>query len=493
MHVFNFVLTLLLSVSINAMPRQAKVSGEAPTFCDALLSTGQLTRVSELRERLSDMSKFLKELETHHKKGKSEPFAFSTPETAPLLEATYGPIITFTTFSRELTPSEHFTVSSHILGLLSSLPRSAAIVASGGTMGERGNAKAIGGGVGIAQNASRQFDFKTLSITASKGFKYKAAFADFILFSLGDFGSESKLMYQLSKALIVVGGGGQAYNEALEYLVYNPDGLLIVIGDPNIGGSSKNLAADPRFLKLAENNKNIIIAPSGSEAGLVLADRLGIKARIEDVRPLTGRGLNLIQPSADFHSLVPDSKILGFSGWSNFGRSPDAASNSEIVIKINKAIEYIHSVVSQRGRPTIYATAGNDPKFKDQVPAFETLVHGLAASESVRYLALTAKKLKLDELNPRIDAISYISPDWQTRTHQFVGRVDAFITGGGNGAVLDQAIQAANLALPHIHILGANTLTDMRMEKVKNPNLRVLTPEQILSLSPEEIISILHF
>lgn len=442
------------------------------------------------------MRRYLVELEAHHEGRGSMPVALSTPEAALALEGAHGPIITFTTFSRELNADEHFRLANHFMGLLSMLPRGGVIVASGGTMGSREDLNTRGGGVGIVQSAAMSLDFKTLSITAASGFKYRAAPANYLLFSLGGFGSESRLMYELSKALIVIGGGGQAYTEATEYLLYNPTGLLIVIDDDNAGSSSNKILHDSRFQALAEKHPNIIIAKTGSEAGIILADRLGIKSKASQVQAFAEKKLNVLSAYVDYKMLLPGAKIIGFSGWSDFSRAgPDLQENrTAIVSDIERALHRIHETLAKAKISLFFATAGNDPHFTDhQIPAFESIVHRLPEDPNVRYLALTASEMKINELNPRVSGISFVSQKWADRTQQLVARVDAFITAGGNKAVIDQSIQAANLKRPHIHIMGGNTLTDMRMSKLNNPNLKLLGAKQVMELNDEEILRSLGF
>ncbi len=466
-----------------------------PRLCDQmLLQTGQLVDVEALREQLANMNTFFGELsEFHDEHDGTRPMAFSTPETASILEASHGPIISFTTFSRELAPKEYFTVTNHVLGLLSSLQQGGAIVASGGTMGNRGE-NGTGGGVGIIQQTAKALGFKTLSITAASAFKYRAAPADYILFSLGSFGSESQMMYRLSKALVVIGGGAQAYNEALEYLAFNPNGLLILIDDESVGGSSSKILNDPRFRNLANLHQQIIVARTGSEAGLRMAEHLGLRAQQEKIASLASQRLNVISPNADFHSLMPGSKIIGFSGWSKFSLAgPDVLAHaSEISSATDRALDRIHRALMGSNLPYLYATAGNDTVTDEStVAAFENRVHALPTAENIRYLALSSSSMRLSELSERFAAISFVSPTWADRTQQFVVHVDAFVTSGGNKTVIDQAIQANSLNKPHIHILGANTFADMRIEQLKNPNLKCLTPDQIVALDDKTLLGYL--
>jgi hypothetical protein len=489
---------LILAIVLGAIPQAVANSGQknvTTAVCDLMLAkTGELTSISDLLAKVDMMKQYLTELQQHHEGTGTIPHAFSTPETATRLEAIYGPIITSTTFSKELNADETFRMTSHIMGLLSALPQGGIIPASGGTNGSRDEVGSRGGGVGIFQTISRSMGFKTLSITAAAGFEYKAAPADFLLFSLGGFGSESRLMNQLSKALVVFGGGNQAYNEAVEYLITNPEGTLVIIDDPQVGGTSQTLANTPEFKNLARQDSRIIIAHSGSQAGLLLADRLGIKKRALQIDYLAKTHLNILNPHADLHILVPGSKIIGFSGWSDFSKAGiDKIENaSAIRVDMHGALEHIHRVLKKTQQPFLYATAGNDPQFdKAPIQPFETMVHQLDDDPNIRYLALTAAKLDLKELNPKIKALSFISPNWEDRTQQFVARTDAFITGGGNQAVIDQSIQAAALNMHQIHIKGANTLTDLRIARIKNPNLKVLSPKEIMALDDYTILKYL--
>jgi hypothetical protein len=464
--------------------------GTTPLTCiELLLQSGQVTKASDLRARLDDMRTYLAELESYHTGSATEAVVLSTPESARQLEAAWGPIISTTTFSRELDRKSYLQLSSHILGFLSGLPQGRAIIASGGTMGDRTDPTGTGGGVGMIQIAARQLGFKTMSITASAGFKYRAAPSDFLLFSMDGFGSESRMMYELSKVLVVIGGGGQAYNEAVEFLIYNPNGILVFIDDPDLGGSSVTLMNDSRFKEFASKHRQIIIAKTGSEAGTKLAEALGISSLSPGIVEASHVGMNIISPNADLHQLLPNSHLIGFSGWSNFEKSgPDVvAKGAETVASIGKAIKHIHSAIAAGEQNVFYATAGNDPKFATPLPPFETMVHELPASPAVDYIAITASKVAFKDLNPRVTKVSFVASQWAERTQQLVARLDAFITAGGNQAVIDQSIHAALLKRHHIHILGANTLTDLRIEKLKNPNLKVLTPAQILALDPASI------
>lgn len=461
-------------------------------LCEMLLSqSGQLTSAELLKERLESMATYLTELAAHHEGRGTRPYVLSTPDAARHLEGTFGPIISTTTFSRELTNEEYLRIAGQIGGFLNGLPQGRSIIASGGTMGSRSDASTSGGGVGILQKMAMQLGFKTLSITATGGFKYRAAPADYLLFSLDGFGSESRMMFELSKALFVLGGGAQAFNEATEYLVYNPKGILVLVDDPKIGGSSSTLLDDPRFLELSRLHPNIIVAKSGSEAGILLSEKLGINSAPTHVREASKRGINVLNPNADLHQLLPNSLIVGFSGWSDYGKSGVDLQDkySEISANIAKVLSKIHNLITKSGKNVFYATAGNDPSFESGAQSFETLVHELPGTPNVNYIALTARSLKLNELNSRVQNISYIADTWSERTQQLVSRVDVFITAGGNQAVIDQTINAAHLERRQIHILGGNTLSDLRISRIKNPNLKCLTPDEVLGMSDSDLLA----
>lgn len=489
-----FVNLSVFAAGDGTSPLPSSTSGISRDCVRMLAQTGELVSISDLRTHLKNMEMYLAELEAHHGSGGTVPYGFATPDTARALEAVHGPIVTFTTFSRELASAEHFQLANHFSGFLSSLPRGGVIVTSGGTMGERSNANGTGGGVGVVQKMAMAQGFKTLSITASRGFGYRAAPADFLLFSLGGFGSESRMMYELSKALVVIGGGGQAFNEATEYLLYHKDGVLIIVDDPTVGGSGHSLAKDPTFQALAAVDPRIIIAKNGTDAGMKLAARLGIKIKTSEIMKHTKDRLNIVRPDVDLHMLIPGSKVVGFSGWSDFKRAGNdvMAEGHRIRSDVETALEKIHNALAKMNSPLFYVTAGNDPTFEGTtVPAFETMVHKLPLHDNVRYVGLTASKVSPDSLNERIKTLSFISPSWEGRTQQMMARIDSFVTSGGNQTVVEQAIQAANLQAPHLHILGANTLTDLRMSKIKNPNLVLMTPEQVLRADDAELQRIL--
>lgn len=494
------------STSFSALNLTATVPLEIAVIPDAcstlMVQTGDLVRAPDLIQSMANANVYLQEWETASRALGAEGYAFTTESVAHSLQAQFGPIVTLTTFSRELDRNAFAALSPHIAGLLARL-KGGAIVASGGTMGNRDDASAYGGGVGIVQNMAMQLKIKTLSLTAAKGFGYRAAPADFLYFSLGGFGTESHMMERLSKALVVIGGGGQAYNEATEYLLYNPTGLLVIIDDREvIDGTSRNLLKDPRFQALAAvASSRIVIAPNGSVAGDEIARRLGIHSTSAPINMLAASKVNVADPNMDLRLLQPGSLRIGFSGWSNWDKtSEDVRDNAATHLpRITAALEHIHQLLVTGQKQVIYATTGNDPK-QSITPAFETLVHNLEATDYARYVAITATKLKIEELNPRVRTLMYVSPDWQGLTQQTVARVDAFITSGGNQTVVDQATQAAKLKRHHLHILGANTLTDMRIETMrgskdkddgKNPNLTVLSPEQILSLDLPALLKIL--
>ena len=466
--------------------------------CNNLITkAGQLVSAQSIIDETANQLLYLKEFLSYHVENKTEGYVLSSVDTIKTLESEFGPPITFTTFSRELNPQEHYRLTEQVLGVLSNLPPSGVMIVSGGTMGERGVIQSIGGGVGIVQSASMNLGFKTLSITSSKAFQYKAAHADYLFFTQGEFSSESRIMYENSKALVMLGGGGQAYNEALEYLQFNPQGLLIVIDAPEVGGSSKRLLDDSRFSNLAKIYPNLIIARNGSEAGVLITEKLGLRKSSTKAKALAAakKRVNILSPNSNFHLLMPNSKIIGFSGWSNFDLSlPDAIQDAKSIGEKTEAALYkVHHAFQLLDNSLLYATAGNDPKIsKVGVPAFETFVHNLPLNEGKgKHIAFTAETVDIKQLNPNISAISFVASAWSTRTYQLPARIDLLVTAGGNKTVIDQSIQAANLKLPHLHILGANTLTDMRIEGLKNtnPNLVVLSPEAISQLSEVEILS----
>lgn len=470
-----------------------------PADCNRLMQdAGQLFSVSEAIQETANQLAYYQEFEAFHQRRGTKGWMVSTPDAIKTLESEFGPPITFTTFSRELTSEEHYLVAEQVLGVLSNLPQKGAIITSGGTMGERGDPHSIGGGVGITQKTSMQLGFKTLSVTASKAFKYRAAHADYLCVTPGGFSSESRTMYELSKALIVIGGGGQAYVEALEYLQFNPKGILVLIDAAGIEGSSRKLMSDLRFVELAAKHPNIIIAKNGSEAAIELTDRLGL--RIGDHKNTTleaaAKGVNRLSHNADLHVLLPKSRIIGFSGWSNFDLAgPDAVPVAkEISTRVEAAMKRIHQAFLSSDRALLYATAGNDPKLGNTgVPAFETYAHELDLPvRRGKHIALTVAQMPIAELNSKISAYSVVAPTWGQRTFQLAARVDLLVTSGGNQTVIEQSIQAAHLKRPQLHISGANTLTDLRIEqlKAKNPNLVVLTPEQIAAKSDAELLSL---
>lgn len=460
--------------------------------CEALafgIEAGQLVSLAALSEQVDNLKGYLERLQ----RARPGAVALATPEVAEQLQGTFGPIITFASYSRELDPLLHYAISAHVQGLLSAIPQQAAIIASGGTMGSLATPGHLGGGVGIVHHSSTSMGFKTMSITSASGFKYDAAPSDFLLFSLGSWGSESRLMLELSKALVLVGGGEQSYREATEYLQYNPKGILVLIDDEDVGGSGQELLRDPRFRKLAGQHPNIIIAKSGTDAGMRLTEKLGLRipdflgpVQLDKLAPK----LNFLSPEADFHLLVPNSRIVGFSGWSDFRKAGvDLVKQGKMISQsMEQALQYLHQLFVAQPNEILYATAGNDPQLGNyKVPAFESLVHALPQAANVRYVALTSTRLKLAELNPRVNVVSYVAPDWRTRLHQFVSRLDILVTAGGNDAIIDQAIHADLLKKPHIHISGANTLTDLRISRLKNPNLRIVTPEEALKITGETI------
>src|ERR1700733_14336254 len=61
-------------------------------FCESLLDkTGALVSIQALKAKLELMRLYLSELEAHHVSTGTTPYAFSTPDTAGLLEAAFGP------------------------------------------------------------------------------------------------------------------------------------------------------------------------------------------------------------------------------------------------------------------------------------------------------------------------------------------------------------------------------------------------------------------
>lgn len=462
--------------------------------CDLLLKSGALVDADSMQTLLQKLDRYLEGMK--QLLGGKKPLVFSNPETLAKLEASFGPIVSFTTFSKELDDDTKFHIANHAFGLLSSLPRGEVIPASGGTMGDFDNPEAEGGGVGIFQQAAIQMGFPVLSITASKGFGFKPAPAHFLFFTLGEFGSESELMLRHSKVLVVMGGGGQATREGLEYLIRNPNGFLIVIDDKRIGGASESILNDPRFRELAAVDSRIAIVRSGNEAGVRIAQRLGLRARLETVNETMAESRrNIHDASVNYGLLGVKSKVIVYSGWSDFSKAGPTlqGDTAQLVAKnVEKALAHVHEALISSKTTLVYSDAGNDPPAKNGIPAFETLIHRLPKAKGIYSAAISSRELNFDELNPDVAAVSFVAPTWASRTLELIARGDVFISSGGNQAVLDQAVHAKNRSLPHLHIVGANPLTDMSIQRLQNPKLHALTPDQILNLSYNEILSILQ-
>jgi hypothetical protein len=465
--------------------------------CAAMLqSLGMVTDVKEYAKTLQDQQKFMKELMKHEKETGRAVSVIFDPDVIHHLKQSHGPVISLVTYSRELSPTENVQVATHLNGLFSTIPSGRAIIASGGTMGDRGVATSYGGGVGMAHPMAMNMGFEVLSFTSAAGYKYKAAPANYVFASTGKFGSESQVMLKHSDSMVMLGGGGQAMTEAKQYLNYNTDGLLVVIDDPAVGGSAQALRDDALFQNLVSNYPDRIkVVRSGSEAAVLINSRFKLENNVgAQLRKLAEHGhneMNIFSPNFDIDSLGQNARVVAFSGWSNFSKtSVDLVEKSaEVQARTEKALAHLNEALLGARNNMFYATAGNDPDFKGQIPAFESMVHNLDTREKVKYLAVTAEQMKLEELNPKVKAISYVSKDWTQRTQQVVSKSHAFVTSGGNVTVIDQARVAAAAGKPHIHILGANSLSDLAIIdlKKKNKNLHTLTPEELLALPPHRI------
>lgn len=257
----------------------------------------------------------------------------------------------------------------------------------------------------------------------------------------------------------------------------------------------------PEFRNLADlhlksPSGRILFSSTGSDAGAQLVRRMKLDETISGISMVRKDGINVVVPEA-VGLLVPGSRTVGFSGWSD-PRSQGIDKQDkfkDIEESVKLAINHIHEAILSTDRPYFYATAGNDPKTSEELPKpFETLVHGLGENPNITYLGIAAKSLNTEELNPRVRVLSFVSNNWTDRATRFVLAIEVLITSGGNDAVISQAYKAAQLKKPHLHISGANTITDLAIEQMQNmnPNLKILSPEKIMTLSLDEILSLLH-
>lgn len=229
---------LVCMVALISPERGVASNGEAKARsswrgCEqALLDWGGALTLEEFHNHMAGLQAFIEGLKAGE--GGKSVVVLSGPER---LKDLPGPVVTFTTFSRELSPELSFRLATHVAGFVSALPRGRIVIASGGTMGNQSDPKSRGGGVGIVHQVATGLGYPVLSIVATKAFGYRPAPTDFLLVAPGNFGSESDTMLTHSDALVVIGGGNQAQAEALSYLNRNPNGILVLIEDPILAGA----------------------------------------------------------------------------------------------------------------------------------------------------------------------------------------------------------------------------------------------------------------
>ncbi len=493
---------ILILILVSFFPLKTIAANKAvlSNCAETLQALGMVTSVDDYSKTLDDQRKFIKELKKHEKiTGKGVSVIFD-PDVIEHLKQSHGPVISLVTYSRELNPTENVQVATHLNGLFSTIPSGKAMIASGGTMGERGIDSSYGGGVGMAHPMAMKMGFEVLSFTSAGGYKYKAAPANYVFASTGKFGSETQVMLRHSDGMVLLGGGGQAMTEAKQYLNYNPKGLLVVIDDDKVGGTAQALKDDEHFKILVQNYPDRIkIVKSGSEAAVEINKTFKLNNNVgEQLQKLSEHGhknMNIFSPDFDINSLGENPRVIAFSGWSQFSKTSVDLLNKgqEIKAKTEEALKHINESLLASKNNLFYSTAGNDPVHQNEIPAFETMVHNLDGNDRVNFIAVTSESMKLDELNPKIKSIAYVSKDWSQRTQQVVAKSHALITSGGNVTVIDQSRVAAASLRPQLHILGANSLSDIAIIdlKRKNKNLYTLTPEEIMKLSPAEIRKIL--